>query len=251
MLLHRAWQAAQRLGPLAHSDRPPFLCLVDECHRFCHLPQGMATALAQARGHGVGLVLAHQHLAQLGGHELGEAVDANCQTKLCFGLGAADAKRMAVHFQPRLDAYDLLHLSAHTIACRILHEAHELPAATARTLPPPTPTPGDTAAAIRQRARAHATDRQTVEAAIRSRYGRIEQPPPGRVQADEQPDFTTEGRGQESFGGPPFDPPYDPRQDPLCDGGPPAPVMPHHDSDPALSENPDNEHLFPVRGRRL
>jgi len=65
MLLHRAWQAAQRLGPIALADRPPFLCLVDECHRFCHLPQGMATALAQARGYGVGMVLAHQNLAQL------------------------------------------------------------------------------------------------------------------------------------------------------------------------------------------
>ena len=54
VLLHRAWQAAQRLGPLAHSDRPPFLCLIDECHRFCHLPQGMASALAQARGYGLG-----------------------------------------------------------------------------------------------------------------------------------------------------------------------------------------------------
>ncbi len=64
VLLHRAWQAAQNLGPIALAGRPPFLCLVDECHRFCHMPQGMATALAQARGYGVGIVLAHQHLAQ-------------------------------------------------------------------------------------------------------------------------------------------------------------------------------------------
>jgi hypothetical protein len=127
VLLHRAWQSAQRLGPLALADRPPFLCLVDECHRFCHMPQGMATALAQARGYGVGMVLAHQNLAQLKDSELSEAVDANCQTKLCFGLGAADAKRMAVHFQPRLDAHDLLHLSAHTIACRVAHEHHQRP----------------------------------------------------------------------------------------------------------------------------
>jgi hypothetical protein len=88
VLLHRAWQAAQRLGPLALADRPPFLCLVDECHRFCHLPQGMAGALAQARGYGVGMLLAHQNLAQLKDGELAEAVDANCQTKVCFGLGA-------------------------------------------------------------------------------------------------------------------------------------------------------------------
>jgi hypothetical protein len=183
VLLHRAWQAAQQLGPLALSDRPPFLCLVDECHRFCHMPQGMATALAQARGYGVGMVLAHQNLAQLKDSELAEAVDANCQTKLCFGLGAADAKRMAVHFQPRLDAHDLLHLSAHTIACRVAHEHHQLPAATATTEPPPTR--GDTANVVRGRARVNASDRRAVEAAIHERYGRIEQPPAGHAHADE------------------------------------------------------------------
>ncbi len=86
VLLHRAWQAAQRLGPLAHSDRPPFLCLIDECHRFCHLPQGMASALAQARGYGLGFVLAHQHLAQVSDHGLAEAIDANTQTKISASL---------------------------------------------------------------------------------------------------------------------------------------------------------------------
>ena len=136
-------------------------------------------------GYGLGLVLAHQHLAQVSDHELDEAIDANCQTKICFALAAADAKRMAPHFQPRLDARDLQHLGSYTIACRILHDARELPAATATTLPPPKPTPGDTAGAIRQRAREHASERRAVEGTIRERYGRIEQPPPGRAQADE------------------------------------------------------------------
>jgi hypothetical protein len=243
VLLHRAWQAAQRLGPLALADRPPFLCLVDECHRFCHMPQGMATALAQARGYGVGMVLAHQNLAQLKDSELAEAVDANCQTKLCFGLGAADAKRMAVHFQPRLDAHDLLHLSAHTIACRVAHEHHQLPAATATTEPPPTPTRGDTASAIRGGARAQATERAAVEAAIRERYGRIEQPPPGHAHADE-----SEGQDLDpgSIGGPPFGPPFGAP----TEGGPPARGIPHQHSDSGPEANPDNEHLFPAGGRR-
>ena len=120
---------------------------------------------------GLGFVLAHQHLAQVSDHGLVEAIDANRQTKICFALQAADAKRMAPHFQPRLDAY-LQHLGSYTIACRILHEARELPAATAATLPPPKPTPGDTAGLIRKRAREHAVERRVVEAAIRSRYGR-------------------------------------------------------------------------------
>ncbi len=239
VLLHRAWQAAQRLGPIALSDRPPFLCLMDECHRFCHMPQGMATALAQARGYGVGMVLAHQNLAQLKDSELAEAVDANCQTKLCFGLGAADAKRMAVHFQPRLDAHDLLHLSAHTIACRVAHEHHQLPAATATTEPPPPSTRGDTASVVRGRARANASDRRAVEAAIGQRYGRIEQPPPGHAHADEQ------GVDPGSAVVPPFGPPFGAP----TEGGPPPPVSPRQHSDPGAEANPDNEHLFPGGGR--
>lgn len=239
VLLHRAWQAAQRLGPITLSDRPPFLCLVDECHRFCHMPQGMATALAQARGYGVGMVLAHQNLAQLKDSELAEAVDANCQTKLCFGLGAADAKRMAVHFQPRLDAHDLLHLSVHTIACRVAHEHHQLPAATATTEPPPPPTRGDKASVVRGRARANASDRRAVEVAIRERYGRIEQPPPGHAHADEQE--VDPGSAEVPPFGPPFGAP--------TEGGPPPPVSPHQHSDPGAEANPDNEHLFPGGGR--
>jgi hypothetical protein len=248
VLLHRTWQAAQRLGPLALNDRPPFLCLIDECHRFCHLPQGMTTALAQARGYGLGLVLAHQHLAQVAGHELDEAIDANCQTKICFALAAADARRMAPHFQPRLDARDLQHLGSYTIACRILHDARELPAATATTLPAPKPIAGDTAGAIRQRAREQASERQAVEEAIRERYGRIEQPPAGRAQADEpvpgeadQPDGEMPGEGG-PLGGPLDDPP---------DGPPKPPAIPHHHSDYAPDENPDsNQYLLPP-GRRL
>jgi hypothetical protein len=246
MLLHRAWQAAQRLGPLAHSNRPPFLCLVDECHRFCHLPQGMAGALAQARGYGVGLVLAHQHLAQLSDRELAEAVDANCQTKVCFALSSADAKRMAVHFQPRLDAYDLLHLASHTIATRVLHDAHELPAATATTLPPPAPRAGsDTATAIRERAHAQASNREAVEAAIRERYGRAEQPPAGRAHADQQHSAAGEDVDLEGGWGAPLDGPYD---DP-SEGPPPGRAMPHDDNDQVGPANPDNDQFLPLRGR--
>ncbi len=251
VLVHRAWQAAQRLGPLAHSNHPPFLCLIDECHRFCHLPQGMASALAQARGYGLGFVLAHQHLAQVSDHALAEAIDANCQTKMCFALQAGDAKRMAPHFQPRLDAHDLQHLGSHTIAARILHDARELPAATATTLSPPKPTSDDTADLIRQRAHRQATKRQKVEAKIRSRYERIEQPPPGRTLADEQQtDLSAQDAGGENVGAAPFDSPHDPPFDPPSDGVPPSPEIPHHYADFESDADSDNTQFPSSCGRR-
>jgi hypothetical protein len=238
VVLHRTWQAAQQLGPLAQNARPPFLCVVDECHRFCHLPQGMATALAQARGYGLELVLAHQHLAQLKDTDLAEAVDANCQTKICFALGAADSKRMAVHFQPRLDAQDLLHLGPHTIACRVLHDAYQLPTATATTLPPSTPTNPDTATGIRQRTHEQAVDRDSVEQTINSRYGRVEQPPAGRAQADEP-------HQEDELHGAPLGAPLDAPPD----GAPPAPRTPHQQNGFPPSRDPDNKQFSLPQGR--
>jgi hypothetical protein len=77
VIVYRLWQAAQRLGP--DPTRAPFICLVDEAHRFCRLPQGLAQALAEARGYRLGFVLAHQHLAQLTDPDLAEAIHANTQ----------------------------------------------------------------------------------------------------------------------------------------------------------------------------
>lgn len=225
VLIYRAWQAARNLGPIAHGKRPPFLLLVDECHRFCRMP--MDSALAQARGYGLGFILAHQHLAQFSDKELSEAVEANCQTKLCFALEPSDARRMEPVYAPRLNAYDLQHLGAHTIACRIQHEGRQLPTATAKTLPPPDPENGKPDAAIRQRAHDRATDRQTVEAAIRQRYQRISSPPPGRADADSPPD------------------PFEIPNDVPSHGTPPPPVIPHHDGDRETNGFPDEQQQFP------
>jgi hypothetical protein len=183
VITYRLWHAAQRLGPA--SGRPPFLCLIDEFHQFCHLPQGLAEALAEARGYGLGFVLAHQHLGQLTDRELAEAVEANCQTKVCFAVSPRDATRMVRHFEPRLSAYDLEHLGAFRIACRIAHEGRQLPAATGETLPLPAPAEGDPELVIRRRAQANAKSREEVEALLMQRFAREAEPPPGRAEADQ------------------------------------------------------------------
>jgi TraM recognition site of TraD and TraG len=183
VITYRLWHTAQRLGPAW--ERLPFLCLVDEFHQFCHLPQGLAEALAEARGYGLGFVLAHQHLGQLTDRELAEAVEANCQTKVCFALSPHDAARMVRHFEPRLSAYDLEHLGAFRIACRVAHEGRQLPTATGKTLPLRPPAEGDPEFVIRRRTQADAKKREDVEALLTERFGREDEPPPGRAEADE------------------------------------------------------------------
>ena len=191
VITYRLWHAAMRLGPL--SERPPFLCLIDEFHQFCHLPQGLAEGLAEARGYRLGFVLAHQHLGQLVDRELSDAVEANCQTKICFRLSPGDGKRMARTFAPRLDEYDLEHLGSFQIACLVAHGGRQLPAATAKTLPLPEPAAGNPDFAIRLGTRELARTRAEVEARLAERFGREDEPPPGRAEADGPPPGSPSG----------------------------------------------------------
>lgn len=170
VIVYRLWQAAQRLGP--DPDRQPFLCLVDEAHRFCRLPQGLAQALAEARGYRLGFCLAHQHLAQLADDDLADAVEANCQSKLCFALPPRDAHRMAAQFAPRLDEGDLRYLGRYRVACRISQDGRQLPAATAATLPLPAAESGEAAELIKALARGRSIRRELMERMIAARYGR-------------------------------------------------------------------------------
>ena len=76
---------------------------IDEFQDYLHLPTDLADALAEARGLGVGLTLAHQHLAQLR-PQMRSAVLANARSSrlsssspptmpLIFGGPDAGARR--------------------------------------------------------------------------------------------------------------------------------------------------------------
>ncbi len=230
VIVYRLWQAAQRLGP--DPMRPPFVCLVDEAHRFCRLPGGLAQALAEARGYRLGFVLAHQHLAQLTDPDLAEAVEANCQTKLCFALPPHDAHRMVAHFAPRLDESDLRRLGRYRIACRISHDGRQLPAATAATLPLRKPNAGQPAARIRATARALATPRPEVEETLAARYGK--------------PDPDGGGGSAAPDAGPPTGPPSGPPPE----GGRLRPLGPHGHGDSSVREKSDKHQLREDEGDR-
>jgi hypothetical protein len=181
VLLHWLWQAAQALGP--STARSPFVCLVDEAQRFTALPGGVDELLSQARGYGLGFVLAHQNLVQLS-PELREAVAVNCRSKLCFQLDPPDNERMARHFEPALTAGDLLHLDRFQLACRIIEDGLVLPPLTATATPPPPDATDDVANLIRLQTRLTTRSKQEVEALIAERFPELEQPPQGRVTLD-------------------------------------------------------------------
>jgi hypothetical protein len=115
----------------------------------------MADALAQARGLGVALTLAHQHLAQLPG-PLRAAVLANARSRVCFQLAGDDAQAMARLSGGRLEAQDLQRLPRFEAYAQLVAGGEVTEFTSLRTLPLP-PVAGDA---------------DVVRDASRQRYGR-------------------------------------------------------------------------------
>jgi hypothetical protein len=128
----RVWQAATNRARLGQAARVDASLYVDECQNFLHLPRSFEEMLAEARGFGLSMVLAHQHLTQLP-RELRDAVSANARTKLWFSMSPEDAHSSARHVAPELSEHDLAHLGAYQVAARLVVAGEETPAFTLRT----------------------------------------------------------------------------------------------------------------------
>jgi hypothetical protein len=134
--------------------RPDATLYVDECQNFLALPTAIDDVLAEARAYHLSVVLAHQHLGQLP-KDLFEAASANARNKVYFSVSPEDARVLARHTEPYLKPYDLCHLDAHQVACRLVVDGRDLHAFTLRTRPMPSAVPGR-AAEAREHARNNA-----------------------------------------------------------------------------------------------
>jgi hypothetical protein len=168
LVVARVWQAVQRRAALPQGQRPTTFAFIDEFQDYLNLPMSMADILAQARGYGLGLTLAHQHLDQLPGG-LQQAVLANARSRVIFQIAAGDARTLARELAPHLAAEDLQGLGAHEVVATLSAGARIAPPVTARTVLPPPST--GLAAEVRARSRErHGRDRAAVEAAILARH---------------------------------------------------------------------------------
>jgi hypothetical protein len=164
----RVWQAATARARTGQRLRQPASLYVDECQNFLTLPYRFEELLPEARGYGLALHLAHQHLGQLP-TELHHALSANARTKVYFSCSPEDARALERHLHPHLGAYDLAHLGAYQAAVRLLAAGSELPACTIRTRPAPAAIPGR---AEQARAAARATFGRTRQQRRRERLAR-------------------------------------------------------------------------------
>lgn len=154
LIVARVWQAAIARAGQPEDQRKDATLYIDECQNFLNLPGSVDDMLAEARGFRLGLVLAHQNLAQLP-KETADAVSANARSKVFFNVDPNDARELSKHTRPELDDHDLAHLDVYTASARLLVANREMPAFTFTTNPPAEPV-GE-ATAIRQAvAAAHA-----------------------------------------------------------------------------------------------
>jgi hypothetical protein len=135
LIVARVWQAAIARAGIPEDQRKDATLYVDECQNFLTLPGSVGDMLAEARGFRLGLVLAHQDLAQLP-KDIAAAVSANARSKVFFTVDPADARELSRHTRPEIDEHDLAHLDVYTATARLLIGNRELPAFTFVTNPP-------------------------------------------------------------------------------------------------------------------
>ncbi len=169
LFVSQLWQATMHRAAAPEAERPPVMAFLDEWQDFLNIPLDLSDLLAQARGFGLALHLAHQHLQQLP-TDLRRAVLANARSKVCFQQSADDARLFAREFAPHLSAEDLQGLGPYEIVAALSVNGQVLTPVTAVTqLPPPASTDVQ---AIRQVSRErYGRPRAEVERALRARHG--------------------------------------------------------------------------------
>lgn len=167
LIIHMVWNAALRRTAVAREQREPAALYIDEVARFLRSGANLADMLARARGHGLGLVAALQHLDQAPS-SLRKALLSEARTKVAFQAGPADAATLARTFGPPIESDDLLNLDAHTALATVVSGSKVTPAVTIATSPPPEPTGyGDLARAASQAAYGRASADVEQEIALR------------------------------------------------------------------------------------
>lgn len=167
MLVMKLWQEAQKRGMLPLEKRTPFMCYIDEFQDYLNLPSGISDILAQARGFGLGLVMAHQHLGQLT-REVREAVLANARSKIVFQTNAADSRLLAKEFSPYLTPNDLQNLEPYQAMALVYVEGQKAAPVSIATSPAPEVSNDRTAVQAMSSER-YGTDRSEIEQYLRSR----------------------------------------------------------------------------------
>jgi hypothetical protein len=149
LAVSQLWHTTLGRVRLPLEKRTPVMVYIDEFQDYLNLPTDLADVLAQARSLGVGLTLAHQHIAQLPS-SVRSAVLANARSRVCFQLAHDDAKLVAAT-SGELDALDLQGLGRYESYVSLVADGNVTLFASARTLAPSPPSANPTDIRARSR----------------------------------------------------------------------------------------------------
>lgn len=136
LIVGLTWTLALSRAGIPTEKRHIISIFIDELQDYLSLPTDLSDALAQARGLGVGLTLAHQYRDQLP-LNIRSGIDANARNKIVFGLNSRDAKDMAA-MAPELSAEDFMALPRYQIYASIQSNGRNTGWVQGKTLPPPS-----------------------------------------------------------------------------------------------------------------
>jgi hypothetical protein len=139
LLVAGIYQATLGRAVLAPAKRRPYWLYLDEFHQVARLSVSLTDMLAEARGLGVGVIMANQYVSQLS-PEMRAAVLGTVRSQVVFQVEHDDARALEPRFTPTLHASDLTGLAAYEVALRLCAGNQVLTPTTGITVPLPEPT---------------------------------------------------------------------------------------------------------------
>lgn len=134
LIVGLSWTLALSRANVAPERRHLVSLYIDELQDYLTLPTDLSDALAQARGLGVGITMAHQYRAQLP-YEIRAGIDANARNKIVFGLNASDARDMAA-MAPDLTMLDFMALPRYHVYSNFMYYGRPTGWIQGKTFPP-------------------------------------------------------------------------------------------------------------------
>ena len=169
LLVMQLWQAMQRRALVPVNHRQPAMVVIDEVQNYLRLPVDLGDMFAQARGLGVGLTVAHQHMAQLP-PKMRAGLIANARSRVVFRPSTEDASTLASVLGGGLVAGDLARLGAHEAYAEVLVNHQPSDPFLIRTLPPNSQALSDPADLRRQSAARYGVDGAVLDDTLRQRW---------------------------------------------------------------------------------
>lgn len=180
LLVTQLYQAMQRRAMVASANRHPAMVVIDEVQQYLRLPVDLGDMFAQARGLGVGLTVAHQHLGQLP-PKMKAALLANARSRVVFRPSVDDGVGLAAALGDGLSADDLALLGTHEAYARAYVPNSPGRPFLVRTLPPDMAALSDAADLRRASAERFGVDGLALDESLRLRWRGEDRPELGPI----------------------------------------------------------------------